>query len=193
MNHDAPAHVPPVTVRTPGDAPSLELMGMRIRFLVSAEETAGAWSLIEYTAPPRFAGPAPHYHANTTELFYVLEGQLTVDAAGEVRVLGPGDLALVQPGCVTPLLQRERSTLSLSGPGFSRGAGKLLSSRGPVDQGRTELATRRHAPGGGAGAALRHLHAALMGMKGTPNKASSQFLRGCPSTQLSATIYRVSR
>ena len=73
-------------------------MGVRIRFLVSAEEIEGTWSLIEYTAPPHFAGPAPHYHANTTELFYVLEGQLTVDAAGEVRVLGPGDLALVQPG-----------------------------------------------------------------------------------------------
>ena len=85
-------------LREPGSAPELELMGVRIRFLVSGEETGGAWSLLEYTAPPGLAGPAPHHHARTTELFYVLEGRLTLEVEGEVRTLGAGGLALVPPG-----------------------------------------------------------------------------------------------
>lgn len=86
------------TVRTPDDAPSLEVVGVRVRFLVSGADTDGAWSLIEYTAPATFAGPAPHYHARTLELFYVVEGELTVESAGDVRVLSAGSLALVPAG-----------------------------------------------------------------------------------------------
>lgn len=85
-------------LRDAGSAPTLEVMGTRIRFLVSKEETAGAWSLLEYTAPAGFPGPAPHYHARTTELFYVLEGRLTLEHGGAARVLDPGSLALVPPG-----------------------------------------------------------------------------------------------
>lgn len=44
-------------IRTPDDAPSLEVVGVRVRFLVSGADTDGAWSLIEYTAPANFAGP----------------------------------------------------------------------------------------------------------------------------------------
>ena len=90
--------VPPTPLlRTREDAPALEMLGVRIRFLVSADETAGAWSLLEYTAPASFAGPAPHYHGSTTELFYVLEGNLTLEANGTSQVLTPGGLALVPP------------------------------------------------------------------------------------------------
>jgi quercetin dioxygenase-like cupin family protein len=85
-------------LRDPSAAPVLELMGTRIRFLVSTEETGGAWSLLGYTAPAGFAGPAPHFHARTTELFYVLEGRLTLEAGGAAQVLDPGGLALVPPG-----------------------------------------------------------------------------------------------
>ena len=98
MNTEIQPGTPAITVRTPDSASTLEVLGVRIRFLVSAEETAGAWSLIEYTAPAHFAGPAPHYHARTTELFYVLDGQLTVEAAGDAQVLTAGGLVLVPPG-----------------------------------------------------------------------------------------------
>jgi hypothetical protein len=33
------------------------------------DETNGAWTLFEYTVPPRFAGPPPHWHKTTDEGF----------------------------------------------------------------------------------------------------------------------------
>lgn len=90
-------------VRPAGEARTLELLGVRITFLVTAADTGGAWSLLEYTAPPRFTGPAPHYHERTTELFHVLGGELTMrlgEDASETRTLTPGGLALVPPGAV---------------------------------------------------------------------------------------------
>lgn len=81
-------------------APSLELLGVRIRFLVEAEYTGGAWSLLEYTAPPRFPGPAPHFHGRTGELFYVLEGELALECGGVTEVLREGGMALVPPRTV---------------------------------------------------------------------------------------------
>jgi quercetin dioxygenase-like cupin family protein len=35
-----------------------------------------------------------------TEMFYILEGDLAFDLAGEQRVLGPGSFVLVPPGVV---------------------------------------------------------------------------------------------
>jgi mannose-6-phosphate isomerase-like protein (cupin superfamily) len=87
-------------LRSPDDAETMELLGVRIRFLVTAADTRGAWSLLEYTAPPRFAGPAPHFHGRTGELFYVLEGELALECCGASQVLAAGGMALVAPRTV---------------------------------------------------------------------------------------------
>ncbi len=93
-----PSPVLPLLVRAPDEARTLEIAGVRIRFLVSGEETGGAWSLLEYTAPAGFAGPAPHLHRRTTEMFYVLDGVLTLESGGSARELSAGSLAVVAPG-----------------------------------------------------------------------------------------------
>lgn len=81
-------------------APVLEFLGVRVRCLVSAEDTDGAWSLLEYTAPAHFAGPPAHYHGRTTELFYVLDGALTLEHDAASEVLLPGGVAVVPPCAV---------------------------------------------------------------------------------------------
>lgn len=100
----APASHPPTAapllLRAADDVPVLEMMGVRIRFLVPAAETGGAWSLLEYLAPPGFAGPAPHVHARTTELFHVLDGTLTLEVDGATHDLAAGGVAMVPPGVV---------------------------------------------------------------------------------------------
>jgi len=85
-------------VRLPEETPSLDLLGVRIKTLVSSADTGGAWALIDYTAPPLFRGPIPHWHGRTAELFHVLEGTLTMWLEGRTIHLPVGGSVLVPPG-----------------------------------------------------------------------------------------------
>jgi quercetin dioxygenase-like cupin family protein len=97
----APGDAPAAALLRPADeVPVLELLGARLRFLVSGDDTDGAWSLTEYTAPAGFTGPAPHYHVRAAEAFVVLEGTLLVEADGQVRAVEAGGVAVVPPGTV---------------------------------------------------------------------------------------------
>jgi quercetin dioxygenase-like cupin family protein len=51
------------------------LAGDKLRFLVSGEQTGGAYAVAELEVVPG-AGPPPHVHTREHELFYVLEGEL---------------------------------------------------------------------------------------------------------------------
>jgi mannose-6-phosphate isomerase-like protein (cupin superfamily) len=69
----------------PGEGRSLApAAGAAISLKSASEETDGGWTLLEYSAPPHFAGPPPHWHAKMEEAFFVLEG--TVRAGGYARV-----------------------------------------------------------------------------------------------------------
>ena len=48
--------------------------GDHYRFLVTGEETGGAYFAMEAIVPPG-GGPPPHIHRNEDETFYVVEGQ----------------------------------------------------------------------------------------------------------------------
>jgi quercetin dioxygenase-like cupin family protein len=87
-------------VRLPGEVPTIDLMGVRVKFVVSSADTGGSWALLDYTAPPLFRGPLPHWHAKTTEVFQVLEGTLPVRAGGRTFEVPAGGFALVPPGVV---------------------------------------------------------------------------------------------
>jgi mannose-6-phosphate isomerase-like protein (cupin superfamily) len=87
-------------VRLPDEVPTVDLMGVRVKFVVSSADTGGAWALLDYTAPPLFRGPLPHWHAETTEVFQVLEGTLTVSVDGQTHEVPAGGFALVPPGVV---------------------------------------------------------------------------------------------
>jgi quercetin dioxygenase-like cupin family protein len=78
----------------------LELMGVTLRFKATAADTNGQWAMVEYTAPPRFRGPQPHWHGHFTEAFYVLEGTLSAQVDGRRIEARPGDFILVPPRTV---------------------------------------------------------------------------------------------
>ncbi len=40
-----------------------------------------------------------HYHKRLTEIYYVLEGQGTMELDGEHHPVRPGDAILIKPGC----------------------------------------------------------------------------------------------
>ena len=60
----------------------------------------GRWTLYEYTAPPRFAGPPPHWHKETDEAFFVLEGTIRFEVNGESVDAAAGGYVRVPPGVV---------------------------------------------------------------------------------------------
>ncbi len=66
----------------------------------TGESTADAFFMSEASAEPGFPGPPPHVHRRLVDVFYVLEGTLTMrvgDAAVEAR---PGAFACAPPGVV---------------------------------------------------------------------------------------------
>ena len=66
----------PLVLR-PGDGRRIDLGNFAMSLKASAEETGGAFSLLEATEPPDF-GPPLHIHHNAAEAFYVLEGEYLI-------------------------------------------------------------------------------------------------------------------
>ncbi len=91
---------PKSIVLMPGGGETLTGMGVTMTLRTTGAQSAGQWLVIEYTAPPQFSGPPPHWHKIMTEIFYVLEGTLTLSAGDETIQAGPGGYAFVPPGTV---------------------------------------------------------------------------------------------
>jgi quercetin dioxygenase-like cupin family protein len=73
-----------VTVKA-GEGKKLNVLGMPLRFLCDADDTAGAWSLMEEEIPVGL-GPPPHRH-DWDEAYYVIEGALDFEIDGkQVRI-----------------------------------------------------------------------------------------------------------
>jgi mannose-6-phosphate isomerase-like protein (cupin superfamily) len=66
----------------------------------AGEHTAGSFFLSESTIEPGFPGPPPHRHEQLHDMFYVLEGTLTVRLGEESREVGAGTFICVPPGVV---------------------------------------------------------------------------------------------
>jgi quercetin dioxygenase-like cupin family protein len=99
------AHVPatlaqPELLHRPADA-GLTYWGPgdMYRFLVTGEETGGAYFAMEAYVPPG-GGPPPHIHRNEDETFYVVEGQVEILLGDELVTAGVGDFVNVPRGRV---------------------------------------------------------------------------------------------
>lgn len=79
---------------------SVDLRGATAEVLVRGDATAGGFTLIRYTAPPRFVGGPRHRHAVTAEAFHVLAGTLTVELDDATLTLGAGETVAAPPGAV---------------------------------------------------------------------------------------------
>jgi quercetin dioxygenase-like cupin family protein len=72
----------------------------RLEIKATSENTDGRFFLSESTIAPDFPGPPPHVHDQLCDMFYVLEGTLTVLFEGTEHELGPGSFVCVAPGDV---------------------------------------------------------------------------------------------
>ncbi len=66
----------------------------------TGDDTRGAFFLSETVIAAGFAGPPPHHHERLVDMFYVLEGVLTVRLGEATHQLGPGAFVCVPAGVV---------------------------------------------------------------------------------------------
>jgi hypothetical protein len=69
------------TVFTEADGDIYDAGALRLRLLAQAPDQPIAVS--DNVVPPAFPGPVRHRHPQMTEMFYVLDGNLAFDLAGE--------------------------------------------------------------------------------------------------------------
>jgi quercetin dioxygenase-like cupin family protein len=66
----------------------------------TGQETNGSFYLGETLMEPGFPGPPPHRHKRLHDMFYVLDGTLTMRVGDETLELQPGSFVCVPPGVV---------------------------------------------------------------------------------------------
>ncbi|HEV2150558.1 MAG TPA: cupin domain-containing protein [Longimicrobiaceae bacterium] len=141
-------------VRLPGSPGYIPQIDASVQVLVRGSDTGGAWSLVDYTIPARFAGPPPHWHAEATEAFYGIEGVTTLEVDGREVCLQPGEVAVVPPGVVHRFRndadRPARHLVLLTPAGFERyfdEVAALIAEEGawpPADPGKVAALMARH-------------------------------------------------
>ncbi|MEV6731397.1 cupin domain-containing protein [Streptomyces sp. NPDC051364] len=67
------------------------------RLLADAGATGGALGANRLALGEGADGARPHYHARSSELFYVLDGTVQFSLDGEMETVGPGALVVIPP------------------------------------------------------------------------------------------------
>ena len=89
-----PGGAEPVLVRA-ADAEALGGGATKLWLLADANHTDGAISANRTALGEGANGPAPHYHAGSAEIFFVLGGALDALAGDRIETLGEGDFLVV--------------------------------------------------------------------------------------------------
>jgi quercetin dioxygenase-like cupin family protein len=105
--------------------------GDHYTFLVTGEETGGAYFAMEALVPPG-GGPPPHIHTREDETFYVLEGEIEFLLGEETILAGPGDFVNVPRQTVHRFLnvgaETARLVLTFTPAGIDRWFAEILDA-----------------------------------------------------------------
>ena len=74
-----------------GDRRTVEFQGLTTRYLVAAEQTGGAFAVLEHELVPFGLGAPVHTHEREDEISYVVSGRLGVEINGAVHEAAAGD------------------------------------------------------------------------------------------------------
>lgn len=129
----------PIVLR-PGDAETIRIGGASLDLLATAATTDGRLALLQTTLEPNSPGPRPHVHHGLVDMFFVVEGTLTVRLDLEELEAPAGSFLAVPPGIVHAFANRSEQAvrfLNLSIPGgFEKYLQEVAAraAEGPVDQ-----------------------------------------------------------
>src|SRR4051794_18802876 len=79
-----------------GTGAYVKFRALGTRYIVSAEQTGGAFALLEHDLEPRALGSPMHTHEREDEVSHVITGRLGVQIGDDVIEAGPGD-TVVKP------------------------------------------------------------------------------------------------
>jgi quercetin dioxygenase-like cupin family protein len=96
---------PPAVVLAPGEDERITVGGSSVTIKAETASTGGGVFLSETQLAPG-PGPPPHTHERLTDMFYVLEGVLTLQVEDQAVEAGPGSFVCVPPGTVHTFANR---------------------------------------------------------------------------------------
>ena len=89
------------TLQGPGEGERIDAgEGSVIMLKATGETTGGSLFMSETTLAPGFPGPPPHTHQRLHDMFYVLEGVLTMRLGEATHEVAAGGFVCVPPGIV---------------------------------------------------------------------------------------------
>ena len=104
--------------------------------LLRSEQSGGAVSVVDTSAPAGFPGPPLHVH-DFDETFYILEGELTFQVEDRLLTAGPGDLAFAPRNVPHTFANRSgepaRYVIVCTPAGFERYFARMAAERDGVD------------------------------------------------------------
>jgi mannose-6-phosphate isomerase-like protein (cupin superfamily) len=115
----------PVVLRS-GEGEHVQLGQSSVVIKAGIETTDGRFALAETTLEPGFPGPKPHLHLETIDMFFVLEGTLTMQLGEETLDLFTGSFVLVPPGTAHTFSNRTDQPVRLLNLGAPAGLESYL-------------------------------------------------------------------
>jgi quercetin dioxygenase-like cupin family protein len=85
------------TFHRPGEGENYEIGASSLSLKATSAQTGGSFFLSETVIEPGFAGPPLHVHHEMHDMFYVLEGTLTVQLAEETHEAPAGTFVCAPP------------------------------------------------------------------------------------------------
>jgi quercetin dioxygenase-like cupin family protein len=133
----------------------IDVGALRIRFLVTGEESNNSAAVMQMTVPVGTGLPAPpHSHDGFEETVYGLSGRLAYTVAGHEHLIGPGDVVCIPRGVVHVFANSgtEEATVLIVlspaglGPDYFREVAAALADAngGPPDRARMGEIMRRN-------------------------------------------------
>ncbi|MGE5176726.1 MAG: cupin domain-containing protein [Hyphomicrobiales bacterium] len=134
----------------PGEGRSIVVgsAGVGVTIKASQDETGGVCTVWEGRVPPGQVGAGPHLHRRQDELFYVLEGEISLRIGEETRTAPSGTFAFVPRGTVHGFHNRSDRPAALlvqhTPGGFERFLDEMQewAARGGSAEERAEIAAR---------------------------------------------------
>lgn len=85
---------PTPVIQTAGQGKKFSFLGVTAVLRATGGGTGGTFGMAELTLPPHFRHILPHWHAHTTESFYVLDGTIAFTLEDRTFTLGRGGFVM---------------------------------------------------------------------------------------------------